>query len=107
MRLREMNDYDLMHAIVDSGRPVVTAFVERGLPVSGVLEGDLAKLADELGGDAIFGMVDVSENPTIAAKFGAPDMPCVALFRDGKHLGTSCGMSRPELMEFVARVLKH
>lgn len=103
MRVREMNDYALMRAIMDSGHPVVTAFVERS-PATRPLEARLGQVADRVGGDAIFGVVDVSENPSIAAKFGGA-APCVALFRDGKHLATTDDVAGDALADFVQRTL--
>lgn len=106
MRVREMNDYDLMHAIVDSGRAVLTAFVERGTAEAKPVETELNALAGDLG-DTIVSVVDVAENPSIARKFGSSEAPCVALFRDGRHLATcSSGLSRAELAAFVERTLR-
>jgi thioredoxin-like negative regulator of GroEL len=104
MRIREMNDYDLMRAISDSGRPVVTAFVERGV-ASRPIESTFGDLADDFQG-ALFTVVDIAENPAIARRFCAVEAPCAALFRDGKHLGTITTLTRPELAAFIERTLK-
>lgn len=107
MKLLEMNDYDLMRAILDSGRAVVTAFVERGSPDARAIEKALGSVADELGGDTIFGVVDVLENPSISGKFGGEAVPCVALFRDGKHIGTrSSDFGATQLAVFIQQALE-
>ncbi len=107
MKIREMNDYDLMHAIIDSGRAVVAAFVERGTDGAKPVEAELKSLAKDLGDGAIYSIVDVSENPTIAEKFGSGSMPSIALFREGKHIGTTTSLAHSELAEFVQRALKN
>jgi thioredoxin-like negative regulator of GroEL len=104
MRIREMNDYALMRAITDGGRPVVTAFVERG-PDSRPLEDELGSLADSLSEDAVFGVVDASENPTVAGRYGGDDGPSVALFRNGRHVATTHELGGAALADFIEREL--
>jgi thioredoxin-like negative regulator of GroEL len=93
-----------MRAIMDSGRPVVTVFVERGTGTR-ELEQRVGEVAERVGEGAIFGVVDVAENPSIAQKFAIQDSPSVALFRDGKHLGTTDDVGGDALAAFVQRTL--
>lgn len=105
MRIREMNDFDLMRAILDSGRTVVTAFVERGSEGGKSAETQFRNLAKRLGDEALFSIVDVCENPTITRKFGGGDVPSVALFRDAKHLG-SHACEAGDMSEFIQQGLR-
>lgn len=106
MKIREMNDYDLMRAVLDSGRAVVTAFVERGSGAARPVEKNLKCVAREVGDGAIFGIVDICENPSIAEKFGCGEFPCVMLFRDGRPLATRSGeLGRSDLAVFIQQEL--
>ena len=44
----------------------------------------IAELSQELDGKAIFGKLNVDENPMIASTFGIQSIPTIAIFKDGK-----------------------
>ena len=44
----------------------------------------IAELSQELAGKAIFGKLNVDENPMIASTFGIQSIPTIAIFKDGK-----------------------
>ena len=44
----------------------------------------IAELSQELAGKAIFGRLNVDENPMIASTFGIQSIPTIAIFKDGK-----------------------
>jgi thioredoxin 1 len=44
----------------------------------------IAELSQELAGKAIFGKLNVDENPMIASTFGIQSIPTIAIFKNGK-----------------------
>lgn len=46
----------------------------------------IAELSQELAGKAIFGKLNVDENPMIASTFGIQSIPTIAIFKDGKAI---------------------
>ena len=43
-----------------------------------------------------FAKVNVDEQPTLAARFGVMSIPTLAVFRDGRLLGTAAGLVRAD-----------
>ena len=44
----------------------------------------IAELSQELAGKAVFGKLNVDENPMIASTFGIQSIPTIAIFKNGK-----------------------
>ena len=44
----------------------------------------ITELSQELTGKAVFGKLNVDENPMIASKFGIQSIPTIAIFKNGK-----------------------
>lgn len=44
----------------------------------------ITELSQELAGKAVFGKLNVDENPMIASTFGIQSIPTIAIFKDGK-----------------------
>jgi thioredoxin 1 len=44
------------------------------------------QLASELAGKAVFGKLNVDENPRVATMFGIQSIPTIAIFKNGKQV---------------------
>ena len=66
----------------------------------------IARLAPELEGRVLVGMIDVEAFPRLAEEFGVQSLPTLAVFVDGKQREMLIGYRRaPEIRECIARAL--
>jgi thioredoxin 1 len=64
----------------------------------------IERLAREFAGRAVFGKLNVDENPATAARYGVMSIPTVVIFRDGKPVDAVVGaVPYPALKERVER----
>ena len=63
-----------------------------------MLAPELKALADEYAGRVVVGMVNVDEEPELAAAFRVASIPTVVVIRDGKVVRTSVGYKTKEAL---------
>ena len=60
------------------------------------------EISEELAGKAVFGKINVDEQPDLAQKYKVMTIPTVLLFKGGEPVDKSVGgMTKDELIEFV------
>jgi thioredoxin 1 len=69
--------------------------------VSPVIE----QLATELAGKAVFGKLNVDENPMTANAFGIQSIPTIAIFKNGRNIDGFVGVTSKSQMQ--NRILSH
>jgi thioredoxin 1 len=65
----------------------------------------IEQLATELAGKAVFGKLNVDENPTTANAFGIQSIPIIAIFKNGKNVDGFVGVTSKSEMQ--NRILSH
>jgi thioredoxin 1 len=62
------------------------------------------QLANELSGKAIFGKLNVDENPTVANIFGIQSIPTLIIFKDGEAVdGIMGALPKQQLISTISR----
>jgi thioredoxin 1 len=62
----------------------------------------IERLAEELAGRAIFGKLNVDENPRVASAFGIQSIPTVAIFKNGQLVDGFVGVaSKPQMQSKI------
>jgi thioredoxin 1 len=64
------------------------------------------QLATELAGKAVFGKLNVDENPQISRAFGIQSIPTIAIFKDGKAVDAIVGaVSKSQMQSTILKYL--
>jgi len=66
----------------------------------------IEQLSSELAGRAVFGKLNVDENPQISRAFGIQSIPTIAIFKNGKAVDAIVGaVSKSQMQSTISKYL--
>jgi thioredoxin 1 len=66
----------------------------------------IEQLSSELAGRAVFGKLNVDENPEISRAFGIQSIPTIAIFKNGKAVDAIVGaVSKSQMQSTILKYL--
>jgi len=79
--------------VLGSGVPVLVDFWATWCPPCQLLKPEVERLAAELHGRARVALVNVDQEPELAARFGVSSIPFLMIIKDGQRVDTWTGYS--------------
>ena len=90
--------------LISGEKPVVCDFFATWCGPCKMLAPVMEKVAENLGGKAVFVKVDVDKNPELAVRYGVMSIPLVAVFKGGELSAKTLGyMTETEANGFVEK----
>lgn len=95
-------DAAALDALIDSGRPVLVDFWAEWCGPCVMMNGSLARFAEERGERLLVAKVNTVGHPDVAKRHNVRGLPTLILFRDGREARRKAGaLSISELRDFV------
>lgn len=96
------NDLNFDTEVLQSDKPVLVDFTATWCGPCRALAPIIDQVADELGGTAKVGKVDIDEAPLTAGKFGVRGVPTVMIFKNGERAAQHVGLTtKQKLLDLV------
>jgi thioredoxin 1 len=68
----------------------------------------IEQLANELAGKAVFGKLNIDENPNISNAFGIQSIPTIAIFKNGKAVdGIMGAVPKSQILSKISKYMDH
>ena len=94
----DLSDADF-HEVVKSHPLVVVDFWAPWCGPCRIVSPVLEELSQEMAGKAIFGKVNVDDNPATASEFGIQGIPTIMIFKDGEPVDGLVGAAPKAMIE--------
>lgn len=95
----EFTDQNFDQEVLQSAKPVLVDFWAPWCGPCQMMGPIMDDLAEELGGKAVVGKLNVDENGDTAAKYGIMSIPALKIFKGGKEVKEFVGVQNKELLK--------
>ncbi|MCI8893350.1 MAG: thioredoxin [Lachnospiraceae bacterium] len=101
MAVLKITEENFKAEVLESGKPVLLDFWATWCGPCQMQGPVFEEAAEKLSDKAVFGKVNVDEEPGLAQQFGVMSIPTLILFRDGKAADTMVGFHPLEELEKI------